>query len=123
MNVNYSVDFKNGRVHFIHHEPIVLSPQLGDVMWPEIEKACRQHECRKVLVEATIESRNLDTIAVFDAGITVSELSPRPIIAFCFRGREPDELTEFFETVAKNRGVNVEFFSDCDSAEKWLAVQ
>ena len=123
MNVNYSVDFCGGHVHIVHHEPIVINPELGDRMWPEIEKACRQHACNKVLVEATVEARNVDTIDVFEAGTTVADLSPRPILAFCFHGREPDELTEFFETVARNRGVNVEFFTDCDSAKRWLASQ
>ena len=123
MKFNYSVDLHDDHVHIVHHEPIILSPELGNVMWPELENACRQHDRRKVLVEATVEARNVDTTDVFDAGSAVAELSPRPVIAFCFLGREPDELTEFFETVAKNRGVNVEFFTDRERAEKWLSDQ
>lgn len=44
------------------------------------------------------------------------------VVAICFHDYIFDDISTYFKTVAQNRGVSVEFFSDLDKATKWLGV-
>jgi hypothetical protein len=75
-----------------------------------------------VLVEAPSPSRKMDTTAAFESGTRVSQVAPGLKVAMFFLDYKTDELTEFFKTVARNRGTRIEFFGDKESALEWLGV-
>ena len=90
--------------------------------WAMLGDACADHNCSLVLVEAEAPERNMTTMDAFGSGIRAAEVAVTLKLALCFSGYEPDELSEFFKTVAYNRGVRAEFFSNRADALKWLGV-
>jgi hypothetical protein len=41
-------------------------------------------------------------------------------MALCFVRYKPDEISELFRQAARNRGANVEFFTNREAALVWL---
>jgi hypothetical protein len=93
-----------------------------DEYWNMIGEGCAKYDCKLVLVEAEAPRRKMNTMDVFGSGIKASEVAATLRLALCFTGYKPDELSEFFKTVAYNRGVTAEFFSNRADALKWLGV-
>jgi hypothetical protein len=120
MITNYTIEFRVDHIYVFHAEEFELSRELTDFMWSEIARACEKYHCYKVLIEAPAPNRDLDTAGAFESGARLSEIAPRLSVAICFHGYKTDDLTEFFETVARNRGVNVGFFDDAAAALTWL---
>jgi hypothetical protein len=58
----------------------------------------------------------------FISGEQISQSVSGLLMACYFQGYKADELTEFFKTVARNRGTSVEFFSDLEEALRWLGL-
>jgi hypothetical protein len=57
----------------------------------------------------------------YDAGNKAGEVAPLRL-ACLFYDYSPDETSSFFQTVALNRGVSVEYFTDSMEALRWLNV-
>ena len=111
--------------HYLHikHPPgYVITAEAADSVWGRIATLCRDNGIHKVLVEAERPERRLDTMSAFDSGRVLAENTSGLTIAICFLNYEFDDLSAFFKTVAQNRGVNLDFFSDLDAARKWLDV-
>jgi hypothetical protein len=76
------------------------------------------------LTRALVDERELryclSTIDSFDSGSFVAEMAPfgSKIAVLC--GLEGKADTEFWATVAVNRGAEVEVFDDVEGAEEWL---
>jgi hypothetical protein len=120
MITNYTIEFRGDHIYVFHEEEFELSRELTDFMWSEIARACGKHHCSKVFIEAPAPRRDLDTAGAFESGARLAAIAPRLSVAICFHGYQTDDLTEFFETVARNRGVNVGFFDDAEAALTWL---
>lgn len=100
---------------------VITSADMPD-KWHKIGQLCRGHGIGKVLVEADKPERHLDTGSAFDAGRALAENMSGLSVAICFHDYEFDDLSAFFKTVAQNRGVRLEFFSDLGDALEWLDV-
>ena len=100
---------------------VIASENMQD-KWRRIGKICREHGIAKVLIEADKPERHLDTGSAFDAGRALAENMSGLSVAICFHDYEFDELSAFFKTVAQNRGVRMEFFSNLGDALEWLDV-
>lgn len=123
MELPFEVEVSDDLLHITHPPGHVITPESAVRNWELIAMLCRKHRCRKVLVEAYEPKRQLDTIHAFESGRTLAEGLKGLMIAMCFVGYNFDELSDFFKTVAQNRGATVEFFTDLEQAEKWLGVK
>ncbi|MBK9156320.1 MAG: hypothetical protein IPM25_19295 [Chloracidobacterium sp.] len=122
MELPFEVEVSDDLLHIKHPPGHVITPESAVKNWELIAMLCRKHRCRKVLIEAHQPARKLDTIHAFESGRTLAEGLKGLTIAMCFVGYQFDDLSDFFKTVAQNRGATVEFFTELEEAEKWLGV-
>ena len=123
MDLNVRIEFNGEYIELHHPAGFEIEPRTMSEYWALVADACKKHRCSVVLVEAENPRRRMGTMDAFGSGIKASEISYTLSLALCFTGYEPDDLSDFFKTVARNRGVRVEFFSDRESALKWLGVE
>jgi hypothetical protein len=109
-------------LHIKHPQGYVITSENAENVWNSIGLLCHEHGIAKVLLEADKPVRQLDTGAAFDAGRALAENLSGLSVALCFRDYEFDDLSAFFKTVAQNRGVRLEFFSELNDALRWLDV-
>ncbi len=115
-----SLEFRNDHIYIRHSENLEITAEGMIGFWEFLSTVCGRHDCSSVLVEANSPRRSLDTVGAFTSGVEASSVTTNLWLALCFHGYEPDELSELFRQAARNRGANVEFFSDCDKALNWL---
>jgi hypothetical protein len=97
-----------------------VSPEQEVEFWSAVEKSCKEHNCRSVLVEGYVPKRQPEPIEIVDSGVRASTVVPKLWFALCLENFEHSELSELFKVVARSRGVHVKFFTDRDQALKWL---
>jgi hypothetical protein len=110
-------------LHLKYPSGSVIDPESSAETWVAIGKLCEEHGRSKVLIEASKPVRQLDTMSAFESGRILAENTVGLSIAVCFHEYEFDELSSFFKTVARNRGVKIELFTDLDAARHWLDVE
>ena len=123
MNDELQINFTGELIEIRHPNGYKIEPRSMDRYWTMIGEACEKYKCNLVLVEAEAPQREMSTMDAFGSGIRASEVAITLKLALCFAGYEPDELSEFFKTVAYNRGVRAEFFSNRSDALKWLGIR
>jgi hypothetical protein len=123
MSHDFTIDFNGKYIHMIHAPEYEICPESNEKMWKELSKACKKYNCRKVLAEGPKQKRRITTIDAFKSGSQASESIPGLKLAICVYEYITDETTEFFKTVAFNRGVHIEFFKDKKKALKWLGIK
>lgn len=116
------VEFLGDHIHIDHGKELVITRESVREIWPGIGELCHQFNCGKVLVEADDPRREMGTIDAFESGVEAAEIYPGLSIAICFHNYEPDETSDLFITAARNRGARVKFFSDIETAKRWLGV-
>jgi len=114
------VEFNGEFIHIKHRPGFEITSKSMETLWTMVGERCIEHECTKVLVQAVSPTRSLDTMDAFDSGIQASKASRKLKVALCFENYQTDETSDFFKTVARNRGAWIEFFPDFDSASAWL---
>ena len=117
---NLLIEFRDDHIYIRHGEDFDISPESMEGFWKFLSEQCRHHECSSVLVEGNAPRRTMDTVGAFSSGVEASTAISHLWLALCFHGYEPDELSELFRQAARNRGANVQFFSDCGRALNWL---
>jgi hypothetical protein len=120
MKEPFSIEFHGTYVHILHQPGFVASLDAVEDMWARFAEICDEYDCRKVLVEAPDPTQRLDTMTAFDAGRGLAKINPGITVAFSLPGYDPDDVSTFFKTVAQNRGVEIEYFSNADDAREWL---
>ena len=115
-----SLEFKDDHIYIRHGEGFEINTESIDGFWEFLAVECARHACSNILIEAHAPKRSLDTVAAFTSGVSASGVTSNLWLALCFHNYEPDELSELFRHAARNRGANVEFFSDCGKALNWL---
>ncbi len=122
MDVSFELKVKPTHLHLKHPPGFqVAAAEIADY-WSSVGKICREHSCRKLIIESFEPEEGQDTIDVFDSGRTLAENLAGVKVALCHQNYTPDELSTFFQTVAQNRGVKVGFFPSLDEAVRWLDV-
>lgn len=83
---------------------------------------CREHHCRRVLIDDRNVVYTASIISIFDLAKYYVEMGvPRCINrAAVVVNPVYEETNSFFETVVRNRGVNLRIFYDYEEAEVWL---
>ena len=88
--------------------------------WQEVIDECRRIGASKTLIDEDLR----DNVTMADAFRLTSDLLKMDLhglkIAFVDRCPDHDELNQFGELVAVNRGVNIKLCKDIAEAERWL---
>jgi hypothetical protein len=122
MSTALSVEFRGSYLHVTLGPDYEITPAGTTELWSTVAKACAEHRCTTVLAEGNVIARRMNTNSAFESGSLAGRAVAGLKLAFCMYGHRPDELTEFFKTVARNRGARVQFFSDRRAALEWLGV-
>lgn len=109
-------------LHITHPPRMIIDADSAQEIWGQIGQLCREHGKSKAVLETRGPELRLDTMAAFDSGRILAENTSGLTIALCFYDYEFSDLTTFLKTVAQNRGVRLEFFSEMGAALKWLGV-
>jgi hypothetical protein len=123
MGTDFSIIVEEGyiRVTTAPDYDVTLEGLLAQ--YEAIGKACKEHGYKKVLVEGQRMARHLSSIDAFRSGSAFANMHLHGLrMALCYPGYEPDETTEFFITVAKNRGIAFAFFQSTQEALRWLGI-
>lgn len=116
------ITFREGYLHIMHPDNFVLLPEEIDGLWQNLAEACKSHGCSLVLNEGNIDLSKVKAYDSYNAGTQAGEI--RSLRMAClYPNFQPDERSEFFKTVAANRGAKVEFFIDRAEALRWLGVE
>lgn len=119
---DFTIIFRGSYIHVLMADNFEITPEGNRKVWEATAEACRQYDCFKVLSEGNVQSRRLKAFDAFKSGTQASEI--RGLQNAClFYNYKTDDVTEFFKTVAANRGVRIEFFTDKKTALKWLGVE
>ena len=116
----FLVEFREDHIYIRHPDDFEINPKSTKGFWEYLSEQCARFECSNVLIEADSPKRDLDTVGAFTSGVDASSVATDLWLALCFHGYQMDELSELFRQAARNRGTNVEFFSDCERALAWL---
>jgi hypothetical protein len=122
MNEELQIEFNGDFIELRHARGARIDARTMDARWTLISEACAKFDCNRVLVEGEAPERDMSTMDAFGSGVRAAEVAATLKLALCFADYEPDDLSEFFKTVAYNRGVQAEFFSNREDALKWLGV-
>jgi hypothetical protein len=122
MDSPFELDVHPTYLHIKQPNGYVISAESSGEIWTVVAELCDRYGRNKVLIEASKPERQLDTMSAFESGRILAENTVGLSIAICFHDYEFDDLSSFFKTVAQNRGVKVEFFSNVDDALRWLDV-
>jgi hypothetical protein len=123
MKDNVQLEFNGEFIEVRHPKGFSIDALSMDQYWKMLADACTVHECSVVLVAADAPRREMGTMDAFGSGVRASEIAVTLTLALCFSDYRPDDLSDFFKTVARNRGVRVKFFAERAEALRWLGVR
>lgn len=122
MGKGFTIEGRSEYIYLLHEPNYEISRDSMGEVWSELSEACKRLDCSVVLIEAPSPKRKLDTTAAFEIATRISQVAPGIKVAMLLLDYQTDELTEFFKTVARNRGARIEYFSDKEKALEWLGV-
>jgi hypothetical protein len=122
MGKGFTVEGRGGYVHVLHVPNYEVTRESMGEVWAELSAVCNRVKCNLVLIEAPSPKRQMDTTAAFETATRIAQIAPGIKMAMLLHDYQTDELTEFFKTVARNRGARIEYFSDKENALDWLGV-
>lgn len=94
--------------------------EITKAYWLKIVAEATRTGIRRILVDENL-AENSNTVDVYAGASKLPEMfAPGTKIAFVDRFIEHNDLNEFGELVAVNRGANGRVFTDIAVAEKWL---
>jgi hypothetical protein len=89
----------------------------------EIIKKCHELHCPRVLIEQNLLGPDLNIIDVYtivNKAIIMAAQTVRQVAYVDLNPEHSEEISQFAENVAQNRGVNVKTFDNVRAAESWL---
>ena len=96
------------------------SYEISRSYWLEVAEHCRKIDCNKILIEEDIP----EAVSPADMYQLATELPKMGFlgvrVAFYDRYADQQDLNEFGELVAVNRGLYGKLFNDINEAEDWL---
>jgi len=121
-NTNFTMEFCGTYIHVRLNPGYEISSESMHRLWTDLAGFIHNCNCRRVLAEGLMPSRRMNMAGAFISGEQISQAVSGLSMACYFQGYKADELTEFFKTVSRNRGVSIEFFSDREEACRWLGI-
>jgi len=122
MNTSFTMEFCGTYIHVQHAPGYEISPENMNRLWTDLAGFISKYNCHRVLSEGLMPSRKMNMAGAFISGEQISQTVSGLLMACFFQGYKADELTEFFKTVARNRGTTIEFFSNREEAMQWLGI-
>ena len=119
MDQSYSIEFRDDHLHVELRENYMPVPEMQDELWNLVRAACEENKTRRVLVEGVLPEADRSPTDVVTAGKKAAMI-PHLWLAFNFDNFEPTENTKLYEVVATAEGVRAKFFTDRETALKWL---
>jgi hypothetical protein len=105
---------------YAHVEGEHDSYAISKAYWQEVADECDRSGCDAVLIDENIK----EAASIADVFQLCSEIPSMGFlgvrVAFVDRYLDHNEVNEFGELVALNRGIDGKLFNDIDEAEKWL---
>lgn len=99
------------------------SYEISKQYWQEVADFCGENKISKVLIEEDIP----ESVSLTEVYRLASEIPMMGFfgirVAFVDRFIEHNELNQFGELVAVNRGLHGKIFNDIKEAEKWLLAE
>ena len=123
MEKGFTVTTHEGYIHVLYRPHFEITLESIGATCDRLEDICGKRECSRILLEAPSPKRKMDTTAVFESGTRLARIAPGLMVAMLFYNYKTDELSEFFKTVAHNRGARVKYFSEKEKALEWLHVE
>jgi hypothetical protein len=123
MSTDFALNFLGTHIGIEHPADYEITPESQQQLWLAIGEACEKYSCWRVLAESpTPPKRNMSQIDAFRSAMQAAKISNNLRVAIILQNYNPDETTEFFINSAYNTGVRIEFFTDRETALKWLAI-
>jgi hypothetical protein len=122
-NTSFKIEFYGTYIYVHLASGYEISPESMNQLWTDLAKASILYNCRHVFAEGFMPSRRMNMAGAFISGEQVAQSIAGLSLACFFEGYRADELTEFFKTVARNRGAMVEFFASREEAFRWLGIR
>ncbi|MEP6903693.1 MAG: hypothetical protein ABJA66_18365 [Actinomycetota bacterium] len=123
MNTDFTLEFRRNHIHVQYSPGYEVTLQGTTDLWKAISDFCHTHNCNCILIEGTVDAWKMNTADVYEMGIEASNIIYKAKIALCFVNCTENDLTEFFQLVAGNRGTQIKSFSDRHEAMQWLGVE
>lgn len=123
-----SRDFKPYNIEFEHRPDYLYvyvsgeqdSLEISRSYWLEIAAECQKSKCSKILIVEDIEG-SVTTTEAYQLATEIPQMGFFGVrIAFVDRYLEQQEINQFAEIVATNRGLRAKIFNAVEEAEKWL---
>ena len=118
MDETYQIEFHDDHL-FVELRPNYVPAVSQDEIWERVRNACDEHKTCRVLVEGKLPESDRPPIAIVQAGKKAAMI-PNLWLAFNFDDFEETENTKLYEVVATSEGVRAKFFTDRETALKWL---
>jgi hypothetical protein len=123
MSTSFTLNYVSNYIWIQHPADYEITPDSQQQLWLAIGEACEKYRCWRVLAESSAPpQRNMSTQDALKSAGQAAIASSELRVACVFPGYITDETTEFFITVAYNRGVRIEFFTNRQEALNWLGV-
>lgn len=95
-----------------------LTAAIAARYWDEIASRCKEHDCRKVLIEKDFKVP-ADARDLIEMAEHLATVLPSSCIAFVDRWNH-ESINELGKRLARNQDVKMQTFDDVREAEKWL---
>jgi len=123
MSTNFKLEFRGDYIYFRHGADCEITPENTARLWSVLAVECNERSCRRVLIEGQPVWRKSNWLAAYSCATEATNIIQGLRVAYCFENYSEDDLTNFFKTVASNRGIETEFFADRQAALRWLGVE
>jgi len=101
-----------------HDYEVVISEQSERLR--EISAACKDADCRKVLIIGPKTTVKLSVTELFNLGHEIARLGLQIAVVELHDASNAD--VKFLENVVQNRGNPIQFFDNTQDAKEWLGV-
>jgi len=119
MDDTYEIEFRDDHLHVEMRNNYKPTPEVQEEIWGRVRAACEENKTRRVLVEGILPEGDRPPVDVVRAGKKAATI-PNLWLAFNFDDFVATENTELYEVVATSHGVRAKFFTDSETALKWL---
>jgi hypothetical protein len=120
MSTDFTLKFCATYVHLELAPNYEINAESNARQWPALTAFCAEYQCFKVLSTGKNPRRNLGTMDAYKSGVLLTTPKLPLKIACVWEDYVTDDLTQFFENVSANRGVEVQFFQEVEAARFWL---
>jgi ketopantoate reductase len=122
MDNHYSFEIHTDFVELNLNLDVHPSSEVLAQCWKDLVATCAQNTSRRVLTRLNIPLRNFSFHDIFEMASYLAVSISGLYIAIVLQDDDSEEVKEFFQLVASNRGLTVAFFHDYESAQQWISA-